>query len=50
MNEKVFTELKLENKQLKIENDRLKKEIDHYQRIEVELSTQIDLLREEIVK
>lgn len=50
MNEKVFTELKLENKQLKIENDRLKKEIDHYQRIEVELSTQIDLSREEIVK
>lgn len=48
--EKDFSELRIENEQLKIENERLKEEIDQYQRVEVELSTEIDLLREGIIK
>lgn len=47
MNDK---ELLAENEKLKEEIKRLKESIDDYQRIEVELSTEIDLLREGIIK
>lgn len=43
-------ELKAENENLKRENEKLKEQIERYRRMEVELSTTIDLLREGIIK
>lgn len=43
-------ELKAENENLKRENEKLKERIERYRRMEVELSTTIDLLREGIIK
>ena len=42
--------LLVENEQLKKEIEKLKEKIDWYERMEVELSTTIDLLREGIIK
>ncbi|MDN5653389.1 hypothetical protein V6S65_13000 [Lactococcus lactis] len=47
MNDK---ELMIENEKLKKEIKKLKESIEHYQRVEVELSTEINLLREGIIK
>jgi cell division septum initiation protein DivIVA len=46
----VENELVIENEKLKKEILFLKEEIDKYERMEVELSTTIDLLREGIIK
>lgn len=43
-------DLLVENEQLKKEIEKLKEEIDWYERMEVELSTTVDLLREGIIK
>jgi len=43
-------ELITENENLKEENNELKERIERYREMEVELSTTIDLLRNEIIK
>lgn len=43
-------DLLVENEQLKKEIEKLKEKIDWYERMEVELSTTIDFLREGIIK
>lgn len=43
-------ELIIENEKLKKENNKLKEQIEYYERMEVELSTMIDLLREGIIE
>lgn len=52
-----INDLAIENEKLRKENLELRKEnveflekIEKYRRIEVELSTEVDLLREEIIK
>lgn len=42
-------ELQAENKDLKKEKEELKKRIERYREIEVELSTEVDLLRNGII-
>lgn len=43
-------ELLAESKKLKKENEDLKEQIEKYRRMEVELSTEVDLLREGIIE
>lgn len=43
-------ELIAENQKLRAENQKLKEKIEDYRRLDVELSTEIDLLREGIIK
>ncbi len=43
-------ELLAESEKLKKENEDLKEQIEKYRRMEVELSTEVDLLREGIIE
>ena len=43
-------ELLAESEKLKKENEELKEQIEKYRRMEVELSTEVDLLREGIIE
>ena len=43
-------ELLAENEKLKKENEDLKEQTEKYRRMEVELSTEVDLLREGIIE